>query len=351
MKRIKITVMLLILLCITLPAHIYAQSAQEGDKFEKCSKAGVGTGVTFLPTATTPATLNISNIDPNYTYYGVDTGVFRKTSATDWTNLFDIHREPTNNTIIKIASYGTMTSYNYDDIYMLGCRILYQTTEGDIIEGPWQMDEGNCFKVYVLQAVISDFTDRVTGANMWIDQEKAALPTQAERDAYENRIITKGLNNYFPNSEVVCKFVLDPQGADVQKYNINFNANSDLTIEKIGNLAIDYIKIVRIDHGAVKGEDNGNPGPPPPGGSDNPLCGNTNQKLIDFEINNSGTDVLTVYVKYRFKNFKINDDIVGNMPSQFKSKVSVEAVTAGGTKTLAPMENIIRLRKAIPQYM
>ena len=300
--------------------------------------------MTFLPTVTNPVTLNISDLDPNYIYYGVDTGIFKKASATDWTNLFDIHREPTNNTIIKIASYGAITSYNYDDIYMLGCRILYQTPEGDLIEGPWQMDEGNCFKIYVPQAVISDFTDRVTGANNWIDGE-VAQGKYTEEHGQE-------LNKYFPNSEVVCKFVLDPQGADVQKYKITFDANSDSTIDsKLVNMEIDYIKIVRIDRGAVKGEYNGNPGPPPSGGSDNPLCGNTSQKSIDFEINNSGTDVLTVYVKYKFKNLKINGDIVGNMPSQFKSKVSVETVTAGGTKTLTPMENIIRLRKAIPQYM
>ena len=279
MKRIKITLVLFMILCMTFPSHIFAQNALTGDKFEKCSKIGVGTGITFMPTAINPVILNISGVDSNYTYYGVDMAIFHKISDTDWTNLFDIHREPTNSSIIKTTSFGSMTSYKYNDVYILSYRILYQTLEGDLIEGPWLMDERNCFKVYVCQAVISTFTDRVTGANMWIDQKKAALPTQAERDAFENNIITKGLNNYFPNSEVVSKFVLDPGGEDVQKYKITFDANSDSSIDKIGNLEIDYIKIVMIESisstGAKTvrwGPDN-NPGPP---SESNPLCGNTN---------------------------------------------------------------------------
>ena len=202
-----------------------------------------------------------------------------------------------------------------------------------MIEGPWQMDERNCFKVHIVVPEISQFTDRVTGANMWIDKEKAALP-EAERDAYENRIITKGLNNYFPNSEVVCKFVIDPKGADVQKYDIVFEANSDNTQP----LGIDYIRFVKQDiGGSITHEEH-------------PPIIETTDPSLPFSLDNTGTKIVTVFIKYKFRNGTKDSDISA-MPDSFKSKVKIDVVTSGGTKTLAPMENIIRLRKVIPRYM
>ena len=311
-------------------------TAHTGDKFERCSKVGVATGeLPFLPTVAKPVIMEISNLDPNLIYYGVDTVIFHKTSATDWTNMFLVDRKLENKTTVNITSFGAMSLYNYNDVYILSYRVLYKTTEGDIVEGPWQMDERNCFKVYIPQPNISQFTDRVTGANMWIDKEKAALPTQAERDAYENRIITKGLNNYFPNSEVVCKFVIDPKGADVQKYNITFEANSDNTQP----LGIDYIRFVKQDIGGTITHE------------EHPPIIETTDPSLTFSLDNTGTKIVTVFIKYKFRNGTKDSDISA-MPNLFKSKVTVEAVTTGGTtKPLGFKENIIRLRKVIPRYM
>ena len=333
-----------------VPESYFHVNALAGAKLVPCDLSGQVTGAIFAKlTISVQDIADALSATGDYSYYGADIGVFKKPSVgEEWDAVF-LERIPTNEKEIEVMDFGNPFKYIENQVYAIGYKILYEPSGADsnpIIEADWKIAPDSYFKVKPAM-IMSTFTDRVTAANNWIDGEVAAGEYTEEHG--------QELNNYFPNSEVVCKFVLDPGGVDVQKYNINFNANSDSdldsTIEKIENLGIDYIKIVRIDHGEVKGEYNGNPGPPPPGGSDDPLCGNTSQKSIDFEINNSGTDVLTVYVKYKFKNEKINGDITGNMPSEFKNKVSVEAVTIGGTKTLEPMENTIRLRKAIPKYM
>ncbi len=333
MRRIKLTFMIVIL-CMTLPVHIYAEKAQEGDRFERCSKAGVGTGFVFLPTSTTPVTVEISNLDPNYIYYGIDIGIFHKISDTNWTNLFDIDREVTNNTIVEIADFGALDSYDYDDVYILSYRILYQTPEGSLIEGPWQMDERNCFKVCM--PGITSFIDRVTGANMWI---QAAVEGG---ELTEQQVIEKGLNHYFPNSEVVCKFVIEPKGVDVDRYSINMDVNTGNTL----NIDMDYLKIVRIDYDGVTQwgyKDN----PASPGGVDKPLCGKSDgSKTISFEIDNPGNKVVTVWCKYKFTNPDMD-----NIPDEFRNRVEVTAEIEGIIKPLEPKYNTIRLRKTKVNYM
>ncbi len=334
MKQLKPTLILTILICLLLPINTYAEKAQNGDRFERCSKAGAGTGFVFLPTAATPVTLEISKLDPNYTYYGIDIGVFEKISDTDWTNIFDIEREVTNNTIVEIADFGAIDSYDYDDVYILSYRILYQTPEGSLIEGPWQMDERNCFKVCVPET--AEFTDRVTGANKWIQEAVDS------GELTEQEVIEKGLNHYFPNSEVVCKFMIDPRGVDVDKYSINLDVNADDT----SNIDIDYLKIVKIDYdGVTQWEYKDQPGPP--GGADKPLCGKYDgSKTISFEIDNPGDKEVTVWYKYKFTNPDMN-----NIPDEFRNKVEVTAESGGSIKTLEPKYNTIRLRKTGVNYM
>ena len=173
---------------------------------------------------------------------------------------------------------------------------------------------------------LTTFTDRVTAANNWIDGE-VAQGKYTEEHGQE-------LNKYFPNSEVVCKFEIDPKGTDVQKYNITFDANSDNTQP----LGIDYIRFVKQDIGGTITHE------------EHPPIKETTNPSLTFSVDNSGTNIVTVFVKYKFRNGTKDSDISA-MPDSFKSKVTVEAVTAGGTKTLDPMENIIRLRKVIPKYM
>ena len=128
--------------------------------------------------------------------------------------------------------------------------------------------------------------------------------------------------------------MIDPKGADVQKYNITFEANSDNTQP----LGIDYIRFVKQDIGGTIIHE------------EHPPIIETTDPSLSFSIDNSGTNIVTVFIKYRFRN-GTKDEEVRAMPNEFKSKVTVEAVTVGGTRTLDPMENIIRLRKVIPKYM
>ena len=123
LKKINI-IILAIIFSICLSSAALAAIAQDGDKFERCSKEGVGTGVVFLPTAADTVTMTISNLDPNLIYYGVDTVIFHKTSATNWTNMFLVDRKLENKTTVNVTSFGAMSSYNYDDIYILSYRIL-----------------------------------------------------------------------------------------------------------------------------------------------------------------------------------------------------------------------------------
>ena len=341
------------------------------DKLVTCNVEGTSTGTVF-----SQVSIPIEGIDTSgkFVYYGADIGIFKKPSDYDPINPLDaswdtvkLQRVVTNDLEIQIEDFGDMAKYDYSSVYIIGYRILYRPVGSEsspIIETAWKKVEDSSgaqasFKLISSSVSMSTFTDRVTAANRWIDQEVAA-GEYTEQHGQE-------LNKYFPNSEVVSKFVLDPGGADVQKYHITFDANST----SIANLGTGYIKIVRIDSTStnpvtgekvttVKWGPNENPGAPVPGGGIDPLCGIKNlspspnldasYKSMTFDINNPGTDPLTVYVKYKFIN-GTKDSEVQAMPNEFENKVSVDVVTAGETKTLTPLENIIRLRKVIPKYM
>ena len=79
MSRIlKIISIFTVLVGILLPANSYAAST--GSKFVTCDIDGVQTGTFFTKT-----TIAVSDIDTsgNYTYYGVDVGVFKKPEVTE----------------------------------------------------------------------------------------------------------------------------------------------------------------------------------------------------------------------------------------------------------------------------
>ena len=93
---------------------------------------------------------------------------------------------------------------------------------------------------------VDKFTDRVTGANSWIDQD--GIYSNAE----------KKVNRYFPNSEVVSKFIITTEnsnGVYIDNYNININtnANNNSFIQNI-----EYIKVVKIVYDVDNQEGNGN---------------------------------------------------------------------------------------------
>ncbi len=183
---------------------------------------------------------------------------------------------------------------------------------------------------------VSQFTDRVTAANQWI--EEAVDSGQIT----EEEVIDKGYNRYFPNSEVVCKFVIDPGGADIDRYDISLDVNADNTT----GIDTSYIKIVKIDYdGTTQWGYTDNPGPP--GGADKPLCGKYDgSEIIEFEIDNPGNKVITVWCKYKFINLDMD-----SIPAEFRNRVEVTAVSGGDIKALEPTYNTIYLRKAKIEYM
>ena len=289
----------------------------------------------------TNATITISNLDTsgNFVYKGVDVGIFQKpASGTVWDTVF-VKRIMTDSLKIKITDLGDISQYEEGQKYALGYKVLYQTTglsQNPIVTAQWEKVSNGEFEIKSVEPVaVTDFTDRVTAANNWMDADIVAKKL-TEAHAQE-------LNKYFPDSEVVCKFVIDPKGKTIENYNIIMDVNEDNTV----GVDVQYIKIVRIDYDGVKGTYKDKPAGPE--GADKPLCGKYDgSKTITFNIDNPGKKVVTVYCKYKIKNPKASSDI----PSQFKNRVDVKAtVTGNPEEPLDPLFNTIRLRKARAQYM
>lgn len=138
-KYIKNMLFLVLLFCTLFSINIYAENAKSGDIFVTSDQKGTPSGTVF-----TNATINVSNLDTsnNFRYYGVDVGVFKKPeSGTNWSTIF-VKRITTNSLSIKVTDFGDKTAYEYEGIYALGYRVLYQAigSEADsIIEAGWQM--------------------------------------------------------------------------------------------------------------------------------------------------------------------------------------------------------------------
>lgn len=191
----------------------------------------------------------------------------------------------------------------------------------------------------IMPVEISKFTDRVTGANNWMNDTQAAQ-----------------LNKYYPDSEVVCKVDIDPTGeaadpADIDGYEITMDANADNT----ANMAIEGLKVVRIDIGSTVIGD-GRTAIYASNADKNPLTTDT----VEFDITNAtlnqletrfgktypdkpGTELVTVYFKYNIKN---GDTI----PDSFKNKIKIKAISGGSSKDIEE-ENTIYMRKTKAQYM
>ena len=353
MKTIKIILAILALWLITIPG--LANAVDSNDKLVPCNINGNNSGIPF-----TQATIDISDEETigsyAYVYSGVEIGVFKKPADyspsnpqdADWSLVQPVQRAITDNLKIDVASFGNMSKYDYNQVYTIGYRLLYKPsglTSNPIVEAEWHRVDNSYFKVIQsLPPAISKFTDRVTAANMWIEKEKAALQTQEERDAYENNIIAKGYNKYMLDSEVVCRFDIDPGNMDVDNYNITLNANTDN--DKFG---IDYIRIVRTNiggdvqpNGTIIGgnqQTNDKPG----------YFFNTNSKTINFDIPNIGTKKISVYAKYRFKKLDKSEHLT---QPKFTSTISITATekVTGAKKTIEE-KNIIYIIDTKGIYM
>ncbi len=165
------------------------------------------------------------------------------------------------------------------------------------------------------RATITNFTDRVTGANSWMD-DAIASGKLTEAEAEE-------LNKYFFGDEIVCKFVINPQGGVFDKYILTFNANTNNT-----QIKTDYIKVVKIEKGSTVIHH-----------EDPPIYQSTNSNVLDFAIDNPGNNPVTVYCKYKFS--KNSAELT---MANLTSKVAVTPQKDGIDKETIEGSNIIRIR-------
>ena len=219
------------------------------DKFVTCNIMEKETGTIF-----TKATVTVTGIDTSgkYIYYGIDVGVFKKPddykqNLDEWEEIGVKKRIETNSLQVELEDLGSMSDYEYDKVYSLAYRVLYRpvgSQENPVIETEWKkvkIDSNNDILYYKKIPYIKieeALTDRVTGANLWMDADGKYTDDEKE------------LNRYFLNSQVMSKLVLDPnnmKGVNVKDYEIEIDVNAPVSdINK--EVYIEYIKIMAIDY-------------------------------------------------------------------------------------------------------
>ena len=147
MKNYTKLLLLTVGLWIMLSGASFATNASDGDIFILSDENKISKDIIF-----TEASFSISNLDDSgeYAYYGVDIGIFKKSeTGNEWTTL-DIERVETNDLNFKIDNFGDITGYEYDNVYVLGYRVLYQiigSTDGSVEESEWKMVPDSYFIV------------------------------------------------------------------------------------------------------------------------------------------------------------------------------------------------------------
>lgn len=169
---------------------------------------------------------------------------------------------------------------------------------------------------------VSSFTDRVTAANKWIDEND---PIQVAK-----------FGKYMLDSEVVCRFDIDPAGRDIENYNITFNADNSNNQE----IGIQYIKIVKMVIGEGPTAQTIN--------SDNINISNSNLETITFNTNtiaDTSTNKVSIYVKYRFKKLHPSQQLTSaekqlenEVIITSKEKVTLTENTTEGTNDIYIMD-------------
>lgn len=313
MKILRKLIITASLILAFLPAGAYAETAQAGDKFVPCKIDGSSPGTAF-----TTATITVTDIDQNgnYVYWGVDVGVFKKISNTQWQNIF-VDRVVTNGLTIQVSNFGPITSYETNTVYALGYRILYQTVGAEanpIIEDDWKnvIKDGENMYFMVMNPVQIQFTDRVTAANNWV--------SEADNATY---------NRYYPDSEVVSKLTIDPSGANVDGYQVTIDADDTNN----ANITIQDLRVVRIEVGSgaskqIAGDGKNALNASYKSSTDSLTFSVTDSALRDN--NNAafpartGTNPVTIYFKYKFL----------NTPGTPEFKNSVKVKVSGTTREI-----------------
>lgn len=149
MKYIKVAVLVVTLLCILTANDVSAENAKLGDGHISCNLDGSTTdkGVPF-----SKANLNVTGIDTsgNYIYKGIMFGVFKK-GETEWTLLLS-NSILTDSASIEVTDFGNITTYEYNTVYSMGYKILYESIDGTgpIVSTDWNIIDGSYFKVVTI---------------------------------------------------------------------------------------------------------------------------------------------------------------------------------------------------------
>ncbi len=311
--------------------------AQE-DIFQKCDINGENPGNLFMPSDTSPVSIELdpASIDTSgsYVYFGVDIGIFERpvpppdaVNPDDLWNTVTVERIPTNSTAVDIVSFGPMSNFNYDQVYSLSYRILYKSVLSDdtsIYTSDWyKVKDANgtsdfYFRKKFVSLQIPEFTDRVTGWN-------ERFNTEEEIARY---------NWYSPDSEVVCKLVINSE-IDVDSYEISMDANADTDDPSIDNdeIQIKDLRIVRVDIGGTKKDASESP----------PLVRSetdTIEYCINLEEEDKGKDI-AIYYKYTFTKKPGQENVpLSDEGKQFLNKAQVTTEFNGSTRTVEKTNTI-----------
>ncbi len=166
---------------------------------------------------------------------------------------------------------------------------------------------------------LTEFTDRITGANNWM--------TEAD--------IAQGLNRYIPDSEVVSKLVIKP-ASNIQSYKISMDANVHLSNDAEDNnlIEIKNLRVARITIGESNKTINS---------SKVSLSGDTITYTLDSLSDAEKDKDIAIYFKYSFS--KLNDTPLGGGDNEkFRNRASVEATDTGGTIQTVDKDNTIWIR-------
>lgn len=208
----------------------------------------------------TTATVTVKDIDEsgNYSYYGIDIGIFKKPASAQikWSAIYT-QRVPTNNLKIKITKFGDIAKYNRNEVYVLGYRTLYNTTNSasnnKILETGWKKVNNGYFTLInngnpmTHNQKINYFYNNVHKTVLVSDPNATNISDVNEQTSYN------GYNTFINKDDVTYVLGFNLSNTDnVDKLKINLNLNTkkdngtnvkDLTLK----LLPEKIKLINKD--------------------------------------------------------------------------------------------------------
>lgn len=314
MKHIKLLSVLVIIL-LTCGGITSVAVPTDVAGFVTCNIDGV---VTKNKLSKINFTVNgVQNTD-KYAYVGIDIGIFKRPSdyntnplGAEW-QAVNLQRVFSNSLNFDVNDFGDYSKYEQGQVYTMAYRVLYlQASEQQniITESQWRrVDDSSSKNDYFTYLGNVTLTDRVTGANNWIDAANA--------DKY---------NKYTPGSEIVCKLTINPKKSNsVDEYGISMNLCDK------NELNIDYVKLLKVDVGnSTVLVDS--------------ITVNKKDSNVDFKISNPKNEVITVYFKYKISK---RDSKKPLTIKTFDNTVNVSAYSGTVVTQYESVENTINVLDA-----